>query len=319
MVNVAIAGGTGGVGKTIVEVMQASPHQAFILSRQLTSPKQSSTSPDNTIAVDYNSIEEVASRLEKHNIHTVISAFAVEGDSLAVSQRNLIQAADRSKTTKRFIPSGYAIPYPAAAVEVLPPLKDHFLALDELRESGLEWTLFNNGIFLDYFGPSTMKSNLKPNVFVIDVANKVAAIPGDGNSPVTFTYTYDLARFIVAALDLEKWEEESRVVGDELTWNQFVALAEACRGSKFDVYYDDVEKLKRFEITELPGHQALYEHFPKKPFQWFMSIFELFTTDGSSHVQRAGSLNHQFPHIKVLSVKEMFDLYWGQTETDKGY
>ncbi|KAK1146971.1 hypothetical protein N8T08_002299 [Aspergillus melleus] len=310
MVNVAIAGGTGDVGKTIVEVMQTSPHQAFILSRQ------SSTSSENTIAVDYSNIDELVLLLEQNNIHTVISAFAIEGDSLATSQRNLIQAAAQSKTTKRFIPSGYAIPYPAAAVKSLPQLKDHFQALDQLRESGLEWTIFYNGIFLDYYGTPAMKSNLKPNVCVIDVANKVAAIPGDGNTPVTFTYTYDLARFIVAALDLEKWAEESRVVGDELTWNQFVALAEESRGSKFDVCYDDVEKLKRFEITELPGHQALYDHFPKLQFQWFMSIFELFTTDGSSHIQRAGSLNDRFPQIKVLSVKAMLDQYWGRAETN---
>ena len=34
--------------------------------------------------------------LEEHDIHTVISAFAVEGDSLAISQLNLIRAAIRS-------------------------------------------------------------------------------------------------------------------------------------------------------------------------------------------------------------------------------
>ncbi|KAI9042144.1 NAD(P)-binding protein [Aspergillus affinis] len=310
MVNVAIAGGTGGVGQTIVEVMEVSPHQSFILSRQ------SSSSPEKTIKVDYSNIDDLAQLLEQHNIHTVISAFAIEGDSLAMAQRNLIQAAAKSKTTKRFIPSGYAIVYPPAAVEVLPQLKDHFLALDQLRESSLEWTIFYNSIFLDYFSTPAMKTNLKPNVFVIDIANKIAVIPGDGNTPVTFTYTYDLARFIVAALDLEKWEEESRVVGDELTWNQFVALAEESRGAKFDVCYDDVEKLKRFEITELPGHQALYDYFPKKAFQWFISIFELFTTDGSSHIQRAGCLNDRFPHIKALTVKEMLDLYWGRGETN---
>ncbi|KAH8434182.1 uncharacterized protein LDX57_011820 [Aspergillus melleus] len=202
------------------------------------------------------------------------------------------------------------------AVKSLPQLKDHFQALDQLRESDLEWTICYNGIFLDYFGTPAMKSNLKPNVFVIDIANKVATIPGDGNTPVTFTYTYGLARFIVAALDLEKWEEKSRVVGDELTWNQFVALAEESRGSTFNIYYDDVEKLKRFEITGLPGHKALYDHVPKLQFQWFISIFELFTTDGSSHIQRAGSLNDRFPYIKALSVKEMLDQYWRRAETN---
>ena len=116
------------------------------------------------------------------------------------------------------------------SLQVLPPLKDYFKAIEVLKQSNLQWTVFLNGIFLDYFGPPGMKSYLKPNVFVIDLANRVAAIPGDGNTPVTWTYSFDLARFVVAALDLEEWPEESRVVGDEVTWNEFVALAEEITG-----------------------------------------------------------------------------------------
>ena len=115
-------------------------------------------------------------------------------------------------------------------MKVLPQLKDYFKAIEVLRASRLEWTIFVNGIFLDYFGSPALRSYLKPNVFVLDLANHVAAIPGDGNVPVTFTYTFDLARFMVAALDLPGWPEESRVVGDELTWNEFVDLAESVLG-----------------------------------------------------------------------------------------
>jgi nucleoside-diphosphate-sugar epimerase len=116
------------------------------------------------------------------------------------------------------------------ALKALPQLKDYFKAIEMLKESGLQWTVFLNGIFLDYFCPPDLKSYMKPNVFVIDMKNHVAAIPGDGNVPVTFTYSYDLARFVVAALDLDEWPEESRVVGDTLTWNEFVTLAEEIRG-----------------------------------------------------------------------------------------
>jgi hypothetical protein len=38
MVNVAVAGGTGGVGRTIVEALGSSRHQAFVLSRKVPSP-----------------------------------------------------------------------------------------------------------------------------------------------------------------------------------------------------------------------------------------------------------------------------------------
>ncbi|KAL2825263.1 hypothetical protein BJY01DRAFT_256292 [Aspergillus pseudoustus] len=304
MVNVAIAGGTGGVGRAIVEVLESSSsHRAFILSRKPGDGSQA-------ITVDYLDIDGLVAILESHKIHTVISAFAVEGDSLAVSQMNLIKAAIRSEETNRFIPSGFAIPYPRETRKFLPQLNDYFAAIETLKASDLEWTIFHNGIFLDYFGGPGMKSYLKPNVFAIDIANKVAAIPGTGDVPVTFTYTFDLAQFVVASLDLDLWEEESRVVGDEVTWNQFVRLAEEVAGSKFTTHYDSIEKLKQFEITELPGHVALYEHFPKKAFQWFMSIFGLFTADGSSCIAREGSLNERFPDIKPLTVRAMLETYW---------
>ncbi|KAL3494695.1 hypothetical protein BJX62DRAFT_26319 [Aspergillus germanicus] len=303
MVNVAVAGGTGGVGRTIVEVLDSSQHQVFVLSRKPSDKAQ-------TVTVDYSDIDNLVTVLETHKIHTVISTFSVEGDSLAKSQKNLIEAAIRSKETKRVIPSGFAIPYPQAALAVLPQLKDYYAAVETLKASDLEWTIFHNGIFLDYFGGPGMKSYLKPNVFAIDIANRVAAIPGTGDVPVTFTYTSDLARFVVAALDLEAWSEESRIVGDEVTWNEFVGLAEEVTGSKFEKTYDSIEKLKQFEITELPSHVALYEHFPKKAFQWFMSIFELFTADGSSHIAKEGSLNDQFPDIKTLTVRGMLETYW---------
>lgn len=120
------------------------------------------------------------------------------------------------------------------AVKDLPQLKDYIAAVETLRRSDLEFTVFHNGIFLDYFIPSEtrLKSYLRPNVFVIDIAKKVAAIPGDGNAPLTLTYTFYLARFVVQSLDLKdgEWEEQSRVIGDEISWNEFVGLAEEISG-----------------------------------------------------------------------------------------
>jgi len=58
--------------------------------------RKESNQDHNTITVDYQNIDTLMSILEEHDIHTVISAFAVEGDSLAISQLNLIRAAIRS-------------------------------------------------------------------------------------------------------------------------------------------------------------------------------------------------------------------------------
>jgi hypothetical protein len=90
--------------------------------------------------------------------------------------------------------------------------------------------VFYNGFFLDYYGIPSVNTYLPPFTMVVDVVNNVAAIPGFGNTPMVFTHTFDIASFVAASLDLEKWERESYVVGDRVTWNGFVELAEAATG-----------------------------------------------------------------------------------------
>jgi nucleoside-diphosphate-sugar epimerase len=115
-------------------------------------------------------------------------------------------------------------------VEILPPLQDYFDCIDELAKTNLEWSVVLNGIFLDYFSAPPIKSYLAPNAFVIDMANNTAAIPGTGDEMVTFTHTFDVAKFLVAALDLAKWPRELRISGDEMTFKDFVKLAEEIKG-----------------------------------------------------------------------------------------
>lgn len=65
---------------------------------------------------------------------------------------------------------------------------------------------------------------------VLDVENRAAAIPGSGDVPVTLTYSYDVASFVAALLDMPHWSKESRIIGDTVTWNEFVRMAEEVTG-----------------------------------------------------------------------------------------
>jgi hypothetical protein len=109
-------------------------------------------------------------------------------------------------------------------------LADYFKAIDELKASGLQWTMVNNGCFMDYWGQPQIKTHLRPSPFGLDIASKKAAIPGDGNTLFTLTYTFDVAKFVVALQDLDEWPEVSRFAGDIITWNEFVRLAEETTG-----------------------------------------------------------------------------------------
>ncbi|OHW97590.1 NADB-Rossmann family domain-containing protein [Colletotrichum incanum] len=226
MVTVAIAGGTG--------------DRSSSLGKAPASQEDIALAP--TFQVDYSDVDALKAFLEQKGVHTVISALGITATSLATSQLNLVRAAEQSSVTRRFIPSSFAIRYPEGGAKVLPPLEHYLASLALLSTTTLEWAVVPNGTFLEYFAPT----------IALDIAHSAAAIPGDGDAPVSFTYTFDVARYVVAALDLASWpaSNELRVVGDELTFNEFVKLAEEVRGVEFDVVYDDVEKLQRFGISE---------------------------------------------------------------------
>lgn len=86
-------------------------------------------------------------------------------------------------------------------------------------------------------------------------------------------------------------------------------MAEEARGVKSEVTHDSVEKLRASQITELPGHKASYDKFPKERLQWFLAIFEMWMATGQGRVPREGTLNEMFPEIKPLTAREMMERY----------
>jgi hypothetical protein len=103
-------------------------------------------------------------------------------------------------------------------------------AADRLKSSSLKYTRVIPGFFMDYWGMPHAKTNLHPYIFGIDIAGGIAAIPGDGNDVICMTYTYDLANYMVKMLELEEWPEFSVFVGDQVTYNEILAMAEGVRG-----------------------------------------------------------------------------------------
>jgi hypothetical protein len=75
-----------------------------------------------------------------------------------------------------------------------------------------------------------MKSNHPPWPLFVDILNERAAVPGFGDVPVVFTHSSDIVKFVVASLDLAQWREESFVLGEKLTWHEFIRLAEDAKG-----------------------------------------------------------------------------------------
>jgi nucleoside-diphosphate-sugar epimerase len=92
-------------------------------------------------------------------------------------------------------------------------------------------------------------AHLKPWVFSIEVAHKVAGIPGSGNPHAAYMYSRDVAKFVVAALSLpdQTWKESSVMISEHKSLNEILRIAELVCGDKFKVSYDSTESLARWD------------------------------------------------------------------------
>lgn len=187
-------------------------------------------------------------------------------------------------------------------------------------------------------------TNLTPLTFAVDIQGRTAAIPGaTGEETITFTYTKDLAKFVVAAMGVDSWPEAFHCYSDYATWNELVNIAEEVTGkpsipnmphfplplppnltpanpfspsfppdTTFTVIFDPPSKLRDGKVTELPSHPHLYPYFPFEMLQELLSKFGLWAINGDMYVPREGALNARFPEISTASVREIVGAWKGK-------
>lgn len=228
MVKVAVAGGTGGIGKHIVEgVVEKQKHEVVVLSRKSTCPELEKLGVQ-IVAVSYDDPSSLAKALE--GVHTVISTIAgLEHSQLVVPQLALVEAAKKAGV-KRFVPSEWAMRGIKNDPITLYAMKTE--VSDAVKASGMEYTMFENGIFMNYLASGTAGiGHLVPLKYLVDVENCKANLPGDGSSYLVFTRGEDVGKFVAASLELEVWPEVSQMIGARETLNDVVKAAEAVRGT----------------------------------------------------------------------------------------
>jgi nucleoside-diphosphate-sugar epimerase len=184
------------------------------------------------LAADYSNKESVTKLLEEHNVEIVISALGLFSDESAQAQMNLIHAAIETTTVKKFIPSEYGIKYTEELLSFHPAAQWWLDAANALRNSHLQFTRIILGWTLDHYGIPGVPSNMKPFSYAIDFHHRRAAIPGNGTVPVAFLHSNDLAKYIAAMLEQDRWPEHSAFAGDRMTWGELLALAEEVTGKQ---------------------------------------------------------------------------------------
>ncbi|KAF2965337.1 hypothetical protein GQX73_g8240 [Xylaria multiplex] len=314
MVVVAVAGGTGGVGRTVLDaIAKSGEHQAIVLSRTVAGA--TATHDSKHFAVDYHNIQQIKHILQENNVEVVVSALLLSDDGVAQSQINLIKAAAQSGTVTKFIPSEYYIDFHAPI-----PGNDLFTnfqleAEAELsRHPQLTWTLIRAGIFLDHI---TMPHNPKttyinPFWVFVDIDYEQCLFPNDGSQPLILTHSSDLAAYIerLIGLPAEDWPRECLVASNKLQVKDLGSLAKKVTGKDFKVTYVSVEAIHKGHITTLPSNQAVFndparsELFREVERQVMLSMLSY------AHDLPGENLAEMFPDVETTDIEEFLRAGW---------
>lgn len=216
------------------------------------------------VETDYSSEADLVVLLEQHKIDTVICAFALDFDAASKSQLTLIRAAESAKSVKRFVPSEFNVDYDQPD-EVLPyaDKRFHTVARRELEKTNLEYTYIYSGMFMDYFGMPNIHGYTRALYLIVDPANRVALIPGDGKARMAVSLTKDVAYYLSRAIELTTWPRIMTVVADTITSNDLVKLIETPLGTTLKVTYQPISILSSHQNDVLPSNVPVSEHFPE--------------------------------------------------------
>ncbi|ORX91310.1 NAD(P)-binding protein [Basidiobolus meristosporus CBS 931.73] len=210
--SIAVAGGLGYFGSEIVQaLLQHGYTQVKILSRK----NQNHPNPNvQVVAIDYSNAQTLVEALS--GVDVVISA--LNDYAILEPQLALIEASKRAGV-KRFVPSEYAVD---SAGKGSPIWEASQALVKSLKESGLPYTIYQNGLFMEY---------VTSPPFGIDVTTGSFALYGSGDTKLDITSARDVARFIAHTIGDSKSENQTyHLSGDRLTMNQIVGeLAEVTK------------------------------------------------------------------------------------------
>ncbi|CAF0850072.1 unnamed protein product [Rotaria sordida] len=294
---VVVAGGTGGLGRHIVDsILDTKKYIVKVFTRQdpLSLPDLTTKGVD-VVKVNYSDHRSLVFELQ--GVHTVIVCLNGIDESAIKSQLNLLDACIEAKV-KRFAPSEWAGKSDANSVmqfysELKIPIRN------KVKASGIEFTIFMTGLFMDYFAsPQRASPSLPPLIIGVDFNKCEANIVGTGDEPFCTTRVDDVGRFVATALDLEKWDEEMGMVGSRTTWNQLIKLGEQVRGKQFDV--------KRMTVDE-----ALKQRDLISTNKLMKVLQELFVAMAQGEMDFVETLNAKFPEIQPMTIDEFLTRWWG--------
>lgn len=291
----------GNLGKYVCDELITDGKFDFIVISRQSSKGDFFTKRNIDVRTSDYSADSVVKILDETNASALVSFNNSDGQTFITVHRAFLEACRRSKNCKRFIPSEFAgniddFPFhPSYFTESRVPFREVLR-----QEKDIEWTIFNNGWFMDYFlteDKSYMPS--LPNEFPIDPNSWKACIRGDGNEVQSFTSCRDVAKALIMLFNAPSWEHTTYITGQWSTFSEMADAMEKFYGRSLERTYRSEEDIHR--DTLLPRTAQNLDKL------YLASIEEMMIT-GSGSLPREKTLRQRskfFPGMHFTSLEEL--------------
>ncbi|KAI5656077.1 hypothetical protein M9H77_24870 [Catharanthus roseus] len=254
---ILIIGGTGYIGKFIVEASTKAGHPTFVLVRESTVSdpvkgklvESFKNSGVNLVYGDLNDHESLVKGIKQ--VDVVISTI---GSLQLADQTKIIAAIKDAGNLKKFYPSEFGVDVDRArAVE---PAKSAFAIKSQIRRAieaeGIPYTIISSNCFAGYFLPTLVQ----PGVFAPPPPRDKVIILGDGNVKAVFNEEHDIGTFTIKTVDDPRTLNKIVYIKPPkniYSFNELVALWEKKIGKTLEKeYLSEEQLLKNIQESPIP-------------------------------------------------------------------
>ncbi|XP_021287223.1 isoflavone reductase homolog [Herrania umbratica] len=255
---ILVIGGTGYIGKFIVEASAKAGHPTFVLVREatLSNPAKSNTVDTfKTLGVNFLHGDLYDHESLVKAIKQVDVVISTVGHAQLVDQDKIIAAIKEAGNVKRFFPSEFG--NDVDRVHAVEPAKTVFATKAKIRRAveaqGIPYTYVSSNFFAGYFLPSLSKPAAPPRDEVI--------ISGDGNAKAVFNKEDDIGTFTIKAVDDPRTLNKILYIRPPLntySFNDLVSLWEKKIGRTLErSYVSEEQLLKNIQEAAFPLNVVL--------------------------------------------------------------
>ncbi|KAH0694437.1 hypothetical protein KY285_021534 [Solanum tuberosum] len=297
---VLIIGGTGYIGKFVVEASAKSGHPTFALVRETTI----SDPVKGKIVENFKNLGVTIINGDLYDHESLLKAIkqvdvviSTVGDAQLADQFKIVDAIKEAGNIKRFFPSEFAMDVDRI-INAVEPVKSTFVAQAKTRRAIEAAEIPYTYVSCNYFAGCFLPNLVQPGA-TAPPRDKVI-IPGDGNVKAVFNEEHDIGTYTIKAVDDPRTLNKSlyiRPPKNTLSFNELVVIWEKLIGKTLEKIY-------------VPGEQILKDVQPSQTLINYMLAVNHSTFVNGDHTNFeiepsfGVEASEVYPDVKYTTVEE---------------